>query len=168
MTDLRGQAEAAQSRHHATSSATAQVRLSCEMCRRRKIKCDKLDPCSNCTRMRVTCVSVERARLPRGRSGRGAAEKRLNHDTRLGDRIARLEGLIRGIADQSDNETIADGCQSSKASCSTRSRESTVQPQSPGDRSQNEGTDGSQSTACSWRGLFRRVSRLYMHLWFLN
>ncbi|PLB55471.1 hypothetical protein P170DRAFT_422014 [Aspergillus steynii IBT 23096] len=155
MTDLHGQAEAAQGRH-ATSSATPQIRLSCEMCRRRKIKCDKLDPCSNCERLRVTCVPVERARLPRGRSSRGAAEKRPNNDTRLKDRIARLEGLIRGIADHGDDETTVDGFPSSKASCSTRSRESSAQPQSPGNGSQIEAKDGSRSPACSWKGLFRR------------
>lgn len=161
MTDLRGQA--AHGRHHPTSSAAPQVRLSCEMCRRRKIKCDKLDPCSNCQRMCITCVPVERARFPRGRSGRSAAEKRFHQDTHLKDRISRLEDLIRGITDNSDNEATAEHFPSPKPSCSTRSRESTAQPPSPGERSQCEGTDGFQSSTCSWRGLFRRVCLLDMH-----
>ncbi|KAI9046231.1 Zn(II)2Cys6 transcription factor [Aspergillus affinis] len=156
MTDLRGHAEVAQGRHHTPSSATPQVRLSCETCRRRKIKCDKLDPCSNCERMRLTCVPVERARLPRGRSGRTAAEKRPNHDIRLKDRISRLEGLIHGISGTIDKGKTVESFLSSKASCSTRSRESTAQPQSPGAMSHFEETEGSQSPACSWRDIFRR------------
>ncbi|KAH6981652.1 hypothetical protein BKA56DRAFT_584252 [Ilyonectria sp. MPI-CAGE-AT-0026] len=41
--------------------------LSCELCRERKVKCDKLNPCSNCVSSRVACVPIQRLRLPRGR-----------------------------------------------------------------------------------------------------
>lgn len=44
--------------------------LSCALCRDRKLKCDKLDPCTNCTLSRVTCVPVYRPRRPRGRHAR--------------------------------------------------------------------------------------------------
>ncbi|KAF3897752.1 C6 finger domain transcription factor nscR [Trichophyton interdigitale] len=40
--------------------------LSCELCRERKVKCDKLDPCTNCSSAGVICVPVRRPRLPRG------------------------------------------------------------------------------------------------------
>lgn len=45
------------------------AQLTCEMCKRRKIKCDKLRPCTACRNAGTICVPVERARLPRGRSG---------------------------------------------------------------------------------------------------
>jgi len=45
------------------------AQLTCEMCKRRKIKCDKLRPCTACRNAGTVCVPVERARLPRGRSG---------------------------------------------------------------------------------------------------
>ncbi|KAH7157300.1 hypothetical protein B0J13DRAFT_167752 [Dactylonectria estremocensis] len=41
--------------------------LSCELCRERKVKCDKLSPCSNCVSSRTACVPTYRQRLPRGR-----------------------------------------------------------------------------------------------------
>ena len=41
--------------------------LSCELCRERKVKCDKRDPCSNCVASGVVCLPIHRQRLPRGR-----------------------------------------------------------------------------------------------------
>ncbi|RHZ47435.1 Zn(II)2Cys6 domain-containing transcription factor nscR, partial [Aspergillus thermomutatus] len=46
--------------------------LSCELCRERKIKCDKVDPCTNCVSAGVVCVPVHRPRLPRGVHARRA------------------------------------------------------------------------------------------------
>ncbi|KAF7597157.1 hypothetical protein BBP40_009496 [Aspergillus hancockii] len=40
--------------------------LSCELCRERKVKCDKVDPCTNCVSAGAVCVAVHRPRLPRG------------------------------------------------------------------------------------------------------
>ena len=41
--------------------------LSCESCAQRKVRCDKEYPCSTCKKMNITCVPVQRMRLPRGR-----------------------------------------------------------------------------------------------------
>ncbi|KAJ5497178.1 hypothetical protein N7463_009165 [Penicillium fimorum] len=49
--------------------------LSCVLCRDRKLKCDKLDPCSNCTSSGVACVPIYRPRLPRGRHARNVQSK---------------------------------------------------------------------------------------------
>lgn len=51
----------------AGQSLLTNPRLSCERCVKRKAKCDKLSPCSNCTKAHVACIPVERQRLPRGR-----------------------------------------------------------------------------------------------------
>ncbi|KAE8382501.1 hypothetical protein BDV26DRAFT_5613 [Aspergillus bertholletiae] len=48
------------------------ARLSCEGCTKRKTKCDKLIPCTNCRNSGTLCIPVERKRLPRGRSRRSA------------------------------------------------------------------------------------------------
>lgn len=53
------------------------AQLTCEICKRRKIKCDKLRPCTACRNVGTVCVPVERARLPRGRSG-GRRKKSAN------------------------------------------------------------------------------------------
>ncbi|CAM1508994.1 Fc.00g027330.m01.CDS01 [Cosmosporella sp. VM-42] len=64
--------------------------LSCEHCRGRKVKCDKLTPCTNCVSAGVVCVPVHRLRLPRGRHTRRCAAV----DDDLKKRIRRLEALI--------------------------------------------------------------------------
>ncbi|KAB8279102.1 hypothetical protein BDV30DRAFT_222317 [Aspergillus minisclerotigenes] len=46
------------------------ARLSCEGCTKRKVKCDRLIPCTNCRNSGILCIPVERRRLPRGRSRR--------------------------------------------------------------------------------------------------
>lgn len=71
------------------------VKLSCERCRRRKTKCDKGVPCSACKNVGISCTGVERARLPRGPSG-----KVKNKTTVLETRVARLEDLLRRVAQQ--------------------------------------------------------------------
>jgi hypothetical protein len=66
------------------------VRLSCEQCRRRKTKCDKEAPCSACQNAGFSCNTVQRARLPRGRSA-------LHRSKALDTRVARLEELVRQL-----------------------------------------------------------------------
>ena len=46
------------------------ARLSCERCTKRKVKCDRLIPCTNCRNSGILCIPVERKRRPRGRSRR--------------------------------------------------------------------------------------------------
>ncbi|KAE8340076.1 hypothetical protein BDV24DRAFT_175711 [Aspergillus arachidicola] len=87
-------------------TSTPRVRLSCELCRQRKVKCDKLNPCTNCQRFGATCVPVERARLPRGRSGRATGKNASGQDTGLRERVGRLEELLRGLTEH-DVGTIA-------------------------------------------------------------
>ncbi|RMJ28780.1 hypothetical protein PHISP_00327 [Aspergillus sp. HF37] len=63
----------------AQKPSAPRVRLSCAICHQRKVRCDKRIPCTNCQRLSITCVPVERARLPRGRSRKSAAQ--FNCDT---------------------------------------------------------------------------------------
>ncbi|KAK2877750.1 hypothetical protein FQN49_001226 [Arthroderma sp. PD_2] len=55
--------------------------LSCALCRDRKLKCDKLDPCTNCTTSGAVCVPIHRPRLPRGRHARRARAKTSSSST---------------------------------------------------------------------------------------
>lgn len=86
-------------------SSAPRVRLSCEMCRQRKIKCDKLSPCTNCQRFGAVCVPVERVRLPRGRSGRPSMDRPAESDDNLRDRVSRIEQLLGGLASGSGPNT---------------------------------------------------------------
>ncbi|KAJ5168720.1 uncharacterized protein N7482_004314 [Penicillium canariense] len=99
-------AAAAQSR-----SSAPRVRLSCEACRQRKVKCDKLSPCTSCVRLGFVCVPVERARLPRGRT-RTAPERAHGSDKELADRVAKLEQLLRQVAAERDAEPHPEPLQS--------------------------------------------------------
>jgi len=66
--------------------------LSCELCRQRKVKCDKGSPCSTCQRAGVSCVAIKRPRLPRGRNG-----GRPPGDNELRARVAKLESLVKSL-----------------------------------------------------------------------
>jgi Fungal Zn(2)-Cys(6) binuclear cluster domain len=65
---------------------------SCNLCRRRKIKCDRADPCSHCVRAGAVCVSSAPSGAARGRKG-----GRRKVDSELLDRIAKLENLVKNI-----------------------------------------------------------------------
>lgn len=85
----------------APRSSAPRVRLSCEACRQRKVKCDKLSPCTSCVRLGFVCVPVERARLPRGRT-RKPPERAHGSDKELADRVAKLEQLLKQVAAERD------------------------------------------------------------------
>ncbi|KAI5194528.1 hypothetical protein AUEXF2481DRAFT_576178 [Aureobasidium subglaciale EXF-2481] len=70
------------------------VALQCEQCAKRKIRCDKQQPCSACVKSGKTCSPVVRARLARGRKG-GRPEGSLD----LRHRIKRLEQLVLSARD---------------------------------------------------------------------
>ncbi|KAE8549272.1 hypothetical protein EYB25_007792 [Talaromyces marneffei] len=67
--------------------------LSCEFCRHRKIKCDKLDPCTACQKAGVKCESIRRKRLPRGRHSTKSESRDNTRDT-FKEKIDRLEALV--------------------------------------------------------------------------
>ncbi|KAJ6157960.1 hypothetical protein N7470_005552 [Penicillium chermesinum] len=91
--------------------------LSCELCRKRKVKCDKLNPCTNCTTMGTACIPIYRTRLPPGPTCQScassviaaSAHNRVGETERLTqsavpvnedlqERIYRLEALIQGMS----------------------------------------------------------------------
>ncbi|KAF7504324.1 hypothetical protein GJ744_002444 [Endocarpon pusillum] len=63
---------------------------SCNLCRRRKIKCDRADPCSHCVRVGAVCVFSTPSGAPRGRQG-----GRRKLDSELLDRVVKLEQLLK-------------------------------------------------------------------------
>ncbi|EMC96844.1 hypothetical protein BAUCODRAFT_122802 [Baudoinia panamericana UAMH 10762] len=68
--------------------------LSCEECRSRKVKCDKVaDGCSACRSAGLRCHTVQRSRLPRGRSG-----KTKSKNVELEERVVRIERLLKQAA----------------------------------------------------------------------
>lgn len=62
---------------------------SCVTCRRRKVKCDKNNPCSHCVRAKIDCVYPGPGRAPR--------KSRKPPDAELLERLRRLEGVVSSL-----------------------------------------------------------------------
>ncbi|KAK8122477.1 hypothetical protein PG984_011147 [Apiospora sp. TS-2023a] len=76
-----------------TSSATRpSFKLSCTACRSKKIKCNRVHPCSHCTKSGIDCVFPARKRMERPRKTR---------NQELLNRISRLESIVGKVDVQS-------------------------------------------------------------------
>ncbi|KAI3328966.1 hypothetical protein HD806DRAFT_519308 [Xylariaceae sp. AK1471] len=94
---------------------------SCVLCRQRKVKCDRRQPCSNCIRAEATCVH------PPG-AGRAAKRPRQVVDTKVLHRLSQLETTIRRLQQQtkgreadSDSHVASEASASPQHALSTRS-----------------------------------------------
>ncbi|KAK0101391.1 hypothetical protein ONS95_006566 [Cadophora gregata] len=92
--------------------------ISCERCRRRKIKCDRRIPCSKCTKAEVECS------FPGGGERQRPASKK--HVQALQNQIASLETLVQKLAaadESSRNEILA-------TAVSSENQDDSIHPQS--------------------------------------
>ena len=79
------------------ANGTAALSLrSCITCRKRKVKCDKRQPCSNCNKAAIECVFPGPGRAPR--------RTRKPPDTELLARLRRLEGVVQSLGKGVDEE----------------------------------------------------------------
>lgn len=69
---------------------------SCVTCRRRKVRCDKREPCSNCVKANHECVFPPPGRAPR--------KPRRPHDAELLKRLRRLESVVDSLGTQVDDD----------------------------------------------------------------
>lgn len=69
---------------------------SCVTCRRRKVRCDKREPCSNCVKANNECVFPPPGRAPR--------KPRRPHDAELLKRLRRLESVVDSLGTQVDED----------------------------------------------------------------
>lgn len=74
------------------SVSAAQKPRSCVVCRRRKVRCDKLSPCSNCRRANIACVFPSTVRPPRWAR---RLERLTNHDELSTSSVAASAGALR-------------------------------------------------------------------------
>lgn len=88
-------------------------RRSCELCRHRRVKCDRQQPCSNCVRAKADCV------YPSGR-GRAPKTSRRALDALLVDRLSHLETLVRSLGDQPSSASHNDPADSHSAPAASR------------------------------------------------
>jgi hypothetical protein len=75
---------------------------SCDVCRKRKVKCDKITTgCSNCARAHIECHYPGPGRAPR----RPKAGKQVTaRETELLKRLRRLEGVVHELSGQVEDE----------------------------------------------------------------
>ncbi|KAK3392758.1 fungal-specific transcription factor domain-containing protein [Podospora didyma] len=83
---------------------------SCVTCRRRKVRCDKHMPCSNCRRAHIPCIFPAPGRAPRrprpkhpsAPSKQPSSERELE----LVKRLRKLEGIVEELSGQIELETV--------------------------------------------------------------
>ena len=78
---------------------------SCVTCRRRKVRCDKQMPCSNCRRAQIPCVfpAPGRApRQPRPKDPNAPAKNSSQREVELIKRLKKLEGIVEELSGQID------------------------------------------------------------------
>ncbi|EXJ66490.1 uncharacterized protein A1O5_10159 [Cladophialophora psammophila CBS 110553] len=71
---------------------------SCVTCRRRKVRCNKENPCANCIRAGIECVFPGPGRAPR--------KPRKPPDAELLARLRRLEGVVHSLGAQVDENGV--------------------------------------------------------------
>ncbi|CAG8037413.1 unnamed protein product [Penicillium salamii] len=105
---------------------------SCVTCRRRKVRCNKRSPCSNCTKAGINCVFPPPGRAPR--------KSKRPPDAELLSRLRRLEGVIDHLkSGQAEGSPPAPGSSSTGPSTirSDTSR-SEAEPQQPQQQQQTQ------------------------------
>ena len=71
---------------------------SCITCRKRKVRCDKTHPCSNCSKAGIECIFPGPGRAPR--------RSKKPPDTELLARLRRLEGVVQSLGKGIDGEEL--------------------------------------------------------------
>lgn len=91
---------------------------SCAVCRTRKVRCDKLSPCSNCRRANITCVFPSTDRQPKWArrlervTNNAATSAKISPDADPGvgqvmERLRNLESLVQELSGQLEQANAA-------------------------------------------------------------
>ncbi|KAF4975659.1 hypothetical protein FZEAL_7594 [Fusarium zealandicum] len=125
---------------------------SCVTCRRRKVRCDKQMPCSNCRRAQIPCVfpAPGRApRQPRQRDPNAAPKNSSQREIELMKRLRKLEGIVEDLSGQIEVESGGKGPSSAGspdvvhgAQPSANDRPATLPPRYPSGASSHAGILG--------------------------
>lgn len=127
--DARGSASASEKNAKSTAaragpasaSALNPKLRSCAVCRRRKVRCDKTSPCSNCRRANIACVFPSDDRPPRwarrlerltNEAASASAKPSARDDPQaeqVMERLRSLEGLVKELSSQLEQANAASG-----------------------------------------------------------
>lgn len=92
---------------------------SCVTCRRRKVRCDKQMPCSNCRRALIPCVFPAPGRAPRQQKPRdpnAPPKSSSQREAELVKRLRKLEGIVEELSGQIEVESTGRNTESPNAS----------------------------------------------------
>lgn len=73
---------------------------SCVICRRRKVRCDRRDPCANCVKSGIDCHYPVTGRIPRRNRDPAAWKSPAQKQAELLSRLRRLETVVTELAGQ--------------------------------------------------------------------
>ena len=83
---------------------------SCVTCRRRKVRCDKHMPCSNCRRAQIPCIFPPPGRAPRRPRPKDpnapAKQPVSEREAELLNRLHKLEGIVHELSGQIEVESV--------------------------------------------------------------
>ncbi|KAK4154716.1 fungal-specific transcription factor domain-containing protein [Chaetomidium leptoderma] len=83
---------------------------SCVTCRRRKVRCDKHMPCSNCRRAQIPCIFPAPGRAPRRPRPKDpnapAKQPSSDREVELMKRLRKLEGIVEDLSGQIEVESV--------------------------------------------------------------
>lgn len=88
---------------HAGEEPPSSSSRSCVTCRRRKVRCNKRSPCSNCTKAGIDCIFPPPGRAPR--------KSKRPPDAELLSRLRRLEGVIDHLRSGGNTEGASTSAQ---------------------------------------------------------
>jgi hypothetical protein len=133
----------------------SQQQLSCTLCRQRKIKCDKIHPCSPCQKSNLRCAFPERLRHPKKRR----VETKATNEELL-RRLGRMEELIEKMKEEGKDRNGLEIEGQSSASPDTM--QTMLEPSGPVQAPDINGTDVNRFIGSAyWRRLANEVCLYY-------
>ena len=134
--------------------------LSCTHCRQRKIKCDKVHPCSPCQRSNIQCIFPERARHSKKKR---STPKATNDE--LIRRLGRMEELIEKMKVEGTSPLI-NTIEDPRRSNSPRSPQITRRTSEESRSQESVGTEnaGDGATTFMGSGFFRSLTNEVLHV----
>ncbi|TDZ16357.1 Bikaverin cluster transcription factor bik5 [Colletotrichum orbiculare MAFF 240422] len=122
---------------------------SCVTCRRRKVRCDKQMPCSNCRRAVIQCIfpAPGRApRRPRPKDPNAPPKNSSEREVELMKRLRKLEGIVEELSGQIEVES-GTGSNSGRQNSSTGNSPETLANDVTSDRSRASAFHASHGSA---------------------
>ncbi|KAF4636042.1 hypothetical protein G7Y89_g2055 [Cudoniella acicularis] len=144
-------ASSASEKNATTSMSPSSTQLrSCVVCRSRKVRCDKLSPCSNCRRAKIACVFPSTDRPPRWARRLERVANNQNPDpaaAQVMERLRKLESLVKDLSGQLEQANAAAAAGSAAGSAAAGSPRSGVNTdyQRDASPSTNTGNDNVQT-----------------------